>query len=35
MLTDTAIRKAKQTEKRQKLANRGCMYLLLEPDNNR
>jgi integrase len=35
MLTDTAIRKAKPTDKPQKLADAGGMYLLLKPDDCR
>lgn len=35
MLTDTAIRKAKPTDKPQKLADGGGMYLLLKPDDSR
>ena len=35
MLTDTAIRKAKPTDKQQKLADSGGMYLLLKPDDSR
>jgi integrase len=35
MLTDTAIRKAKPTDKPQKLADGSGMYLLLKPDDSR
>jgi integrase len=35
MLTDTAIRKARPTDKQQKLADGGGMYLLLKPDGSR
>jgi integrase len=35
MLTDTAIRKAKPTDKPQKLADGGGMYLLVKPDGAR
>jgi hypothetical protein len=35
MLTDTAIRKAKPTDKPQKLVDGHGMYLLLKPDDSR
>jgi integrase len=35
MLTDTAIRKAKPSDKPQKLVDGGGMYLLLKPDDSR
>jgi integrase len=35
MLTDTAIRKARPTDRQQKLADGGGMYLLLKPDGSR
>lgn len=35
MLTDTAVRKAKPTDKARKLADAGGMYLLIKPDDGR